>query len=58
MLTNRKATTMSIPPDPRKLKPKTARETILEWPNAQACAHVALISLTLSTIITLFAGLY
>jgi len=48
---------MSNPTDPRTTRQKV-RETTVEWPNAQSCAHIALISLTISSIITLFAGLY
>ena len=42
---------MSIPPNPRKLRPEAPRETTLEWPGAQACAHIALISLTISALV-------
>lgn len=48
---------MSNPTDSRTTRQKV-RETAFEWPNAQACSHIALISLTISSLITLLARLY
>ena len=48
---------MSNPTESRTTR-KKVRETAVEWPNAQACSHIALISLTISSLVTLFARLY